>query len=130
MIQLDKQLFTAKAANGASDTVMLADYAKYIVTVYTTGTTTATIKFAVSDGATQADFTNAASATNVYDYVQLVSTDTGTATNGSTGIALIGSDIVKRYTLNSDAIGHLACIVSGYSAGSINVKITAYNQTK
>jgi len=123
-------------ANGAGHYVDISDYKNITLSVYTSGTTTATIKFAVSNALKAPDFTLAASVTNVYDYVQISPINsqlTADKLSGSTGIALSGADIIKMYEVNSintsNSIKWLCPIVSNYSAGTISVEVSASSDT-
>ena len=91
-------LFKAKTANGAGAPADVRDYRNILLTVYTTGSTNATIKFAVSNELKVPTFSSAPSATNVYDYVQITPVNsqlTADHLSGSTGIVLTGTDVVK-----------------------------------
>ena len=125
-------LFKAKTANGAGAPADVRDYRNITLTVYTTGSTTATIKFAVSNELKVPTFSSAASSTNVYDFVQITPVNsqlTADHLSGSTGIVLTGTDIVKMYTVDTSTLSNnfvwLCPIISGYSAGSITVELTA-----
>lgn len=125
-------LLKTKTANGAGAVADVRDYRNILITVYTTGSTTATIKFAVSNEIKAPTFSSAASSTNVYDLVQITPVNsqlTADHISGSTGIVLTGTDVVKMYTIDA---GNFSCnynwlcpIVSGYTAGSITVELTA-----
>jgi hypothetical protein len=131
IIQAPHIALSAAAANVAGAALDVRGYKNITLAVYTTGSTTATIKFAVSNALTVPTFSSAASATNLYDYVQITPVNSQLTADhlaGSTGIALTGTDIVKMYTVdssnNSCSFRWICPIVSGYSAGSINVAIT------
>lgn len=131
IIQAPFKSLNAAAANGAGAALDVRDYQNITFTIYTTGSTTATVKFAVSNALVKPNFSVSASATNVYDLVQvspLNSQLVADKLSGSTGIVLAGTDIIKMYEVDSlncsNSIRWICPIVSGYSAGSINVEIT------
>ena len=119
------RLLNGVTAAGAGSAIDVSDYKNIILQVYTSGNTIATIKFAVSYKTTKPDFTSGASATNVYDYVQILPLNAQTALTGSTGIALSGTDVIKNYQVQGNLIKWLCPIVSGYSAGTITVELDA-----
>lgn len=125
-------LLKGKAANGAGAAADVRDYRNILLTIYTTGSTSATIKFAVSNEIVAPTFSSAPSATNVYDYVQITPTSSQLTADhlaGSTGVVLSGTDIIKMYTVDANNFScnynWICPIVSGYSAGSITVELTA-----
>ncbi len=120
-----QKMLAGVVANGAGAAIDVSDYKNIVLQVYTSGTTTATIKFAYSMKTTKPDFTSAPSATNVYDYVQILPLGAQTALTGATGIALSGADVIKCYQVQANYIKWLCPIVSGYSAGTITVEMDA-----
>lgn len=131
IIQAPFSSLKAAVANGPGAALDVRDYQNISIAVQTTGSTTATIKFAVSNALTVPNFGASISATNVYDYVQITPVNSQLTADhiaGSTGIALSGTDVLKMYTVDSSTFSNsfrwICPIVSGYSAGSINVQIT------
>lgn len=125
------------SANGIGATSDVRDYEDIILTVYTSGSFTGTIKFAVSNELTAPNFSIAPSVTNVYDYVQISPINsqlTADKISGSTGIVISGTDIIKMYEVNSIntacAVRWLCPIISGYSGtGVATVELTASART-
>ena len=131
IIQAPIKSLSGATANGVGSFVDVRDYKNVTITVYTSGSTNATIKFAVSNALKVPTFSSAPSTTNVYDYVQISPVNSQLTANllsGSTGIVLTGTDIVKLYEVNSfnDAVSFrwLCPIISGYTTGTITVEIT------
>ena len=119
-------------ANGVGATLDVRDYQSINLAVYTSGSASGTIKFAVSNELVAPNFSSSPSITNVYDYVQITpinSQNTADHLSGSTGIVLSGTDIIKMYEVNSSnasiSFRWICPIISGYTAGSITVEITA-----
>jgi galactose mutarotase-like enzyme len=75
----------ATGANGilGGQTLLSRGFRNIVYQIATSGTTTATVKFAFSASETKPDFTAAASATNIWDYVQSVLLTDGTAISGN-----------------------------------------------
>lgn len=114
-------------ANGIGTVLDVGNYKAVVVQIATSGSTTATIKFAISMSKTKPDFTTSPSASNQYDYVQLNWLNNDSSNPGSTGILIAGTDIVKIFELNTDYVRWLCPIVSGYSAGTITCICDAVN---
>lgn len=115
-------------ANGPGAAYDVSSYEEIMLQVHTTGSTTATIKLAVSMSLTKPDFSAGPSNTNVYDYVDLTPLNNqATPVVGGTGIVLAGTDIVKLYAIDSKFIKWICPIVSGYSAGTISAELNAAN---
>jgi len=121
------KILSLAVANGAGVALDVSNYKEIGIQVYTTGTTTATIKFAVSRSLVQPNFASAPSATNVYDYVDITPLNSQTPIVGGTGIAITGTDIIKLYQIDTNFVKWICPIVSGYSAGSINCDLDACN---
>lgn len=118
----------AVTANGAGSAYDVRSYEDITIQVYTTGSAAATIKFAVSMSLAKPNFGIAPSATNVYDYVDLVPLNNqASPIVGGTGIVLTGTDIIKLYSVSTKFVKWICPIVSGYSAGSINCDLNAAN---
>lgn len=126
MIQQPISALSAVVANGAGVALNVSDYEDVVIQVATSGSTTATIKFAVSYSLVKPNFAIAPSATNQYTFVQI--TDVSTEASpivGATGIVIAGTDIVKAYFTNTEFIRWICPIVSGYNAGTITCLIDA-----
>lgn len=131
IIQAPFKSLNAAVANGAGAALDVRDYQNITFTIYTTGSTTATVKFAVSNALVKPTFSSVASATNVYDLVQISPINSQLVADklsGSTGIVISGTDIIKMYEVNSincsNSIRWICPIISGYSAGAITVEFT------
>lgn len=121
------KILDAVTANGVGNNIFALDYKLATLSLNTTGNTSATIKIQISQQEECPDFSAAQTATNKWSYVQVINTDNGVATDGSTGIILSGTDIPgNQYTLNVDGQKWVNAIVSSYSAGSINLDIDLY----
>lgn len=122
------KLLSGVTANSAGATQDISDFRFIVLTVYTTGSASATIKFGISNELTAPNFSNAQSTTNVYDYAQILPLNSqATPIVGSTGIVLTGTDIVKMYAVQTDYIHWICPVVSGYGAGTITCEITGAN---
>jgi hypothetical protein len=121
-------MLSAKAANGKGNAVDISGFKNVTVQVYTTGTTTATVKFAVSLSDTCPDFGAAQSATNVYDYIDLTPLNNqASPIVGGTGIAISAATLYKLYQVDTNFVKWICPVVSGYSAGAVTVEINGAN---
>lgn len=114
-------------ANGPGVPLDMSSYKSINITVATSGSTAATIKFAISNSRVQPNFAIASSITNQYDFVQLNWLNNDSSNPGSTGIPVTGTDIVKIFELNTNYVKWLCPIISGYSAGTIQVTSEGVN---
>lgn len=122
------KVLNAVTANGNGSAYDVSSYEQVMLQLHTTGSTTATIKFAVSMQLIQPDFSIAPSNTNVYDFVDITPLNNqATPIVGGTGIVIAGTDIVKIYAVDSKFIKWICPIVSGYSAGTISCEMNAAN---
>ena len=116
-------VLTEKAATGASSAISVNDYQKLGIQFGTTDSTNATIKFAVSLSEIAPDFGSAQSATNHWDYVDVIDLQDGASIDGDTGITLSGTDDVRNFQANCENVKWFAAIVTAHSAGKITVKV-------
>lgn len=123
-----QRILAGVTANGAGVALDVSDYRFITLAVYTTGSTTATIKFAASIKTVKPNFSISPSVTNVYDYVAITPLNNQSSSiAGSTGIALTGTDTITLYEIDTNYIHWLCPIVSGYSAGTITVEVDSCN---
>lgn len=130
MAQRDNQeqtiLFPAgTAANGSSTAKELQSYWHVAAEVVMTGFT-GTIKFQASDAESVPDFSAAASATNPWDYCQVKLLSDNSSVNGATGVTGAVTTSVARYEFNSNCGRWFGATISGFAAGTIQVKIKGY----
>lgn len=120
----------------APNVLLASDYKTVVFTMITAGTATMNIKVASSDGKLQGDstsprfdypnFAGTISKTNPYVYIQSINLDTGVAVDGATGHVVAGTDINKRFEVNSNGVKYLTVFPSTWTQGSISVKATCY----
>lgn len=118
----------------APPVVMAQDFENAILQVGTSGTATATLKTAGSNGkpftagntGPRYDYPNmgaTVSPSNPYSFVQLINLDTGAAVNGATGVVVAGADINNTYEININALKYLTLIPISWTAGAISAKL-------
>jgi len=127
-------------ANGiaaiASKIALVEDFRHAVLSVVSAGTATFTYKVVGSLGRLRADasthtdapnFGATQSATNPWDYVEIVNLETGDVIDGATGIAVAGTDINKNYEVNINGLKWLSLIPTAFTQGNITVKLKLFN---
>jgi len=108
------------------------DHTNVMLTVTTSGTATTTLKVATSDGKLLADsagghgdtpnFGATVTDVNTYQFAQIINLDDGSTISGSTGVVVAGSDISRRYEVNTNRQKYFTVIPTSWAQGSITVK--------
>lgn len=62
------------------------------------------------------------SASNPYQYLQLINLDTAAAVNGATGITSAGTDLNTMYEVNINAMKYICPVLTAWTAGVITMK--------
>lgn len=115
--------------------ISVEDYRDAVLTVVTANTATLTVSCAGSIGKLLADtnshgdtpnFGATLSDTNPYSFVQIINLSTGTAVNGSTGIAVTGTDINNTYEINVNGLKYFTLIPTAFTQGAITAKIKLF----
>jgi hypothetical protein len=120
-------ILDAKAATGASKTIFARDFRNAVVAVNAPANASFTIKFAGSIGDTAPDFTSAQSASNNYDFVEVIDLQDGAAIDGDTGVTIDNTTVVvnnRMFEINTNALDWVCVIVSAYTDGSVTASIT------
>ena len=73
------------------------------------------------------DFNAAASATNRWDYTQIIDIEDATPYNGDAGITFAGADDNFEFEVNTNAGTWLTVIVSSWVAGTLSAKLSIYD---
>lgn len=114
-------LLNAAAANGASTPQNFASFRDIELQLAQVGFS-GTIKFVGSNADAAPDFSSAASASNPWDYVQVVDQQDGSSVAGGTGVTSVTVTSVRNLEANANAFKWFGAIISGYTAGSITLK--------
>ncbi len=122
-------IFNEVSADGASNPVFVKDSRHITIEVVMTGFT-GTLKFlgALKDTADGIDFGASASLTNPIAYVEVIDTqNTTTPITGNTGITGSNTTGVRFLEVNKNMLTWIGAIISGYSAGTVTVKVSHAN---
>lgn len=125
MTPLHATLFDAVTANGASEAINVATYSEFMLSLFTSGSASGTIKFVGSIQKDKPNFGSAKSATNRWDYLQTIKFDEGTAYDGNTGVVMAGTDVQKIMEVNASGMQWIGCVLSSRTAGTYNVHLVA-----
>lgn len=123
-------ILSAKAATGIGNTIAVEDFKNAVFSLATDGGGTAnlTVKFQGSIQETAPDFSSAQSATNHWDYIEVVDLQDGAAIDGDTGIAKAGADDYRLLEANINGLKWLNAVVTARSAGSVTVKVRVFHE--
>ena len=109
-----QKILNGAAATGIGTSLLVEDFDHIMLTLDTASNANGTVKFQISMQDERPNFAASQSATNQWDYVEVVDLEDGSVIDGDTGIALSGTDDHR----------HFECNISG--ARLINANITAY----
>lgn len=120
-------ILDAKAATGPSKTILCSDFRNAVIAVTAAANTTLTIKFAGAIGETAPDFSAAQSATNRYDFVEVIDLQDGSAIDGDTGVLIDNTTVAvnnRMFEVNTNALDYVCVIVTAYTDGNVSASIT------
>ena len=111
------------------------DFRHAIFAVATGSSANLTLKFvgALSDDYTTLndlacpDFSASQSNANMWDYIEVVDLQSGTAINGDTGISPAGTDDYRLFEMNINGLDWINCILTAWSAGDVSIVVKLYN---
>lgn len=127
MSTITQTILNAKTTTGQDVTPLVQDFKTVVFTVTGAGTTpNSTIKFFTSDNELPPDATAAQSASNAWDYVQVVDLQTGVAVAGDTGIAFTGTGDTRRLELNLNGARWCGAVITAISSGNVTVLMRAF----
>lgn len=117
----------AKAATGASAVIPCSDFRNAVIQVSAPANSTFTIKFAGSIGNSSFDATAAQSTTNIYDFVEVIDLQDGSAIDGDTGVTIDNTTAAvncRLFEVNTNSLDYVAVVVTAYTDGSASASIT------
>ena len=87
-----------------------------------------TVKAAISFQDEAPDFAKAKSATNQYDYVDIIDLEDGASIDGDTGVAVSGADDNRHFEVNANGAKWFTIIPTAGTAGEITVTCTLFER--
>ena len=122
-------VLSAKGATGIWNVIPCKDYKDISISYATDGWSDAalTVKFqgAVSDA--MPNFAAAQSVTNMWDYIEVIDTNTGSAIDWDTWVAVATADDYRQFEANINGLNWFSARVTARTAGEITVKATMYS---
>lgn len=119
-------IMDAKAATGIGNIIYVGDFRHIILSFNTASSANLTAKVQGSIAEDAPTFTSAQSATNSWDYVQIKDLEDGTSIDGDTGFAPAGTDDHRMFEVNTNGMRWITVNITARSAGSLTVKLRAY----
>lgn len=111
--------------------IFCQDFKHAVLTIDSESSFNGTVKFQgaqhdVSNAAP--DFAAAQSASNPWEYVEVIDLEDGSAIDGDTGIGATGTDIHRQVEINTNGLRYLSARLTARSAGTVTVKVRLYNE--
>jgi len=121
---IDYTILDAKAATGVGNNINVADF-KTIMLSYATdggGDAALTVKFQGSIQDVSPTFSSAQSATNQWDYIDVLDAQSGSSIDGDTGVAVATADDYRLFKVNVGAYRWINARVTARTEGEITIK--------
>jgi len=109
----------AQAATGAGLALDVSNYRHIVVSIGTASSGNLTVKFQGSVAKDAPTWGSAQSATNHWDYIQIKDLEDGSSVDGDTGFAVVGTDDVRLFEVNTNGLRWLNLNVTARTAGSV-----------
>lgn len=111
---------------GAGRKIYVRDFRNVNISLATDGGSDAAmaIKFAIGREDNAPDFDIAQSATNMYDFVEIIDNEDGSNIDGDVGITLSGDDY-RELVINTDNVDWITAVISDRTEGEVNIKLSA-----
>lgn len=107
--------------------IYVGDYQHVNIALNFVTTPTMTVKFQGTDQMESADMSLAQSATNRWDYIDVIDNEDGASIDGDTGVACTGTADNRLFTANIDGKQYISADVTSWTAGTVGIVVTAYN---
>ena len=120
------QVLDAKGANWVWNSISVKDF-KNVSMLFATdgwGDAALVVKFQWSIWETAPDFSAAQSVTNMWDYVEVVDLNSGSAINWDTWITVATADDYRQLEFNTNGLTYINAIVSWRTAWEVTVAVT------
>ena len=114
-------IFAAKGATGTGTAHKMESYDRIFFRFGTASSANLTVKFQMSMSNDKPDFSAAQSATNHWDYVDVIDAQDGGSVDGDTGVALTGTDDFRLFEVNSGTARWICATITARSAGTLTL---------
>lgn len=107
------------------NSIYVGDFRNAILTFATDGGSDAamTVQLQGSIQEDAPDFSAAQSVTNMWDYITMIDLEDQSSFDGETGFVVATEDDYKQLEANVNSLKWINCIISGWTAGEITVKV-------
>lgn len=121
-------LLNAKAATGVDSAgINVQDSKTITLALSTAGTSTLTVKFVGAISDTCPDFTAAQSASNQWDYIDVIDLQNGSSIDGDTGVSTAAADDHRLFEANVNGLRWLTAIVTARTGGTVTVRARTFS---
>ena len=120
-------IHNAKQATGVGISILVSSFRHKELTLATAGMgvgDTITVKIQGSSSASAPTFSSAKSASNLWDYIQIVDLEDGTTVDGDTGVTFSDSNDVRKFAINADGLVWVNVEITVIS-DAVNTSLTA-----
>lgn len=110
------------AASGANSIIfrsLARGFRNCVVAIFPADTPVYTIKFVKSNQDSMPDFSAAVSATNQWEYVEVVDLNDGSAIDGTTGVS-ISWTTTRSFEYNNNTAQWIGIVCTAYTSGTIS----------
>ena len=114
-------IITNATTTVTGETASVVYYRNLGITLASTASS-GTVKFACSLADDAPTFSDPQSATNTYDYVEIIDIENGTSIDGDTGIVLENTTDVRLFEVNANNFRWCTALLSGTVSGTTTVK--------
>jgi len=121
-------VMTAKVAAGAGNKILVEDFRHITASIDLADSPNMTIKCVGSIANDAPDFEAAQSASNPYDFLQLIDLQDGNSIDGDTGITVAGSADNRTVNVNTDGLKWISFRITTRSAGNATVKVKGFDR--
>jgi len=130
---VDYTILDAESTKDTVKAIRCEDFKHAVISIATDGggdaDLTVKIQGAINDGATEGsapDFSAAQSATNMWDYIEVIDLEDGTAIDGDDGISFASADGYRQVEMNINALKYLSVRLTARTAGEVTVKVRLF----
>lgn len=128
---INQSIFSAKGATGTGNSVLVQDLRHLTLALSTAGVgagESATIKIQGSISENAPTFSSAASATNLWDYIQVVDLLDGSFIDGDTGIPVSAANDFSLFAINTDGLRWVCATITALSGTfTINLDLRGFS---
>ena len=121
---VEQTILNAKGADGVWNNILVQDFSHCVFSYATDGGTDAalTVNFQGSIQDTCPDFAVWQSVTNMWDYIEVIDLNTGSAIDWDTWVSVATNDDYRLFEANINGLKWINAIVSGRTQWEVTIK--------